>query len=41
MCYDMIAHKLRNGIYGTLQEFVDDMTLIFNNCFQYHGVSLK
>lgn len=36
MCYDMIAHKLRNGIYQKLDEFTDDMRLIFDNCFQYH-----
>lgn len=39
MCYDIIAHKLRNSIYEKFDEFVDDMKLIFSNCYQYHQVS--
>ncbi|XP_071155763.1 fap1 adhesin-like isoform X1 [Mytilus edulis] len=36
MCYDMVAHKLRNGFYSQVEEFVDDMKLVFSNCYQYH-----
>ncbi|XP_076092193.1 uncharacterized protein LOC143063735 isoform X3 [Mytilus galloprovincialis] len=36
MCYDMVAHKLRNGFYSQMEEFVDDMRLVYSNCYQYH-----
>ncbi|CAC5377241.1 TRIM24 [Mytilus coruscus] len=36
MCYDMVAHKLRNGFYSQVEEFVDDMRLVYSNCYQYH-----
>lgn len=40
MCYDMVAHKLRNGFYSQVEEFVDDMKLVYSNCYQYHEVIL-
>lgn len=40
MCYDMVAHKLRNGFYSQMEEFVDDMRLVYSNCYQYHEVRL-
>ncbi|XP_052093622.1 uncharacterized protein LOC127729777 isoform X2 [Mytilus californianus] len=36
MCYDMVAHKLRNGFYSQVEEFVDDMRLVYSNCYQFH-----
>ncbi|XP_041370808.1 uncharacterized protein LOC121384469 [Gigantopelta aegis] len=36
MWLNLIAQKLRQGIYETLEEFVDDFRLVFKNCRSYY-----
>lgn len=37
MDFSTIKKKLNNSIYRNCQEFVDDMQLVFDNCYLYNG----
>jgi hypothetical protein len=32
-----VRRKLNHNCYGSAKEFVDDMNLIWNNCYKYNG----
>ena len=37
MDFGTIKHKLSNYKYRTLQSFLDDMNLVFDNCIRFNG----
>lgn len=32
-----VDHKLNNGDYENVEEFITDIRLVFNNCFKFNG----
>jgi hypothetical protein len=37
MDLSIVKNKLADSEYNTLQEFSDDVNLVFNNCLLYNG----
>ncbi len=37
MDFGTIKNKLKENKYGRMQEFVEDMNLVFDNCVRYNG----
>ena len=37
MDFGTIKRKLMYNVYGNMEEFINDMNLVFNNCLEYNG----
>lgn len=39
MDFGTITKKLKNHEYTNIEQFLDDIILVFNNCVRYNGVN--